>query len=495
MSARFGAAAAQTGAQVLVSLAGYATVVILGRELGPALFGAYSVVYSVLLAVETLGRLGIPQAINKLVAEEPDGSLRAGRAGITVGMLVFGTLFVAFFLLSPWLARWFNIDDGGHSFRVASLDIPFFGLFFIVNAILNGRQRFLAVAVVNGIYALIKALGIMALAAADRTSVDGALLINALGSAVALGIAAVMTGAGTWRPSFDGSRPLLRLAVPVTLRALGSQLLTSIGLWSLAFAGAAVAGDAKGLFAAALSLARLPNVVALGITGVVLSSMSRALAREGREAAVAGFRPMAKLMLAILVPSAAIMALEAGPLLELLLSPNYVGAAPELRVLAVGLGLGFTLAITLSAALVACSAADDAAVMSMAGGVLATAISLALAAPLGGQGAAWGTLAGCAVAAIGCGWRLWVRLGPWLTASDAVRIVVLTVGVSVLSVILPGQGLWLLGELAVIGLAYLALLPLTGLLRLSDLRRASGRGRGGPGGPGPAAAASGPDEP
>lgn len=495
MSTRFGAAAAQTGAQVLVSLAGYATVVILGRQLGPALFGAYSVVYSVLLAVETLGRLGIPQAINKLVAEEPDGSLRAGRAGITVGAVVFGTLFVAFFLLSPWLARWFNIDDGGHSFRVASLDIPFFGLFFIVNAILNGRQRFLAVAVVNGIYALIKAFGILALAALDRTSVDGALLINALGSAVALAVAAVMTGAATWRPSFDGARPLLRLAVPVTLRALGSQLLTSIGLWSLAFAGAAVAGDAKGLFAAALSLARLPNVVALGITGVVLSSMSRSLAREGAAAAVAGFRPMAKLMLAILVPSAAVMAIEAGPLLELVLSPNYVAAALELRLLGIGIGLGFTMAITLSAALVACSAADDAAVISMVGGVLATGISLALAARYGGLGAAWGTLAGCAVTAIGCGWRLWIRLGPWLAIGDATRILALTIAVGAMSAILPGRGLWLLVELAVVGVAYLALLPLTGLLRLRDLRQVSGRGRGGPAAPGPAAAANVPDEP
>ena len=99
------------------------------------------------------------------------------------------------------------------------------------------------------------------------------------------------------------------------------------------------------------------------------------------------------------------------------------------------------------------------------------------------------------MAAIGCGWRLRTRLGPWLSAGDALRILLLTVAVGALSAFLPGRSYWLLGELALIGVAYALMLALTGLVTLRDLRRATGRGPGVPGGPGSAAGGRVPDEP
>ena len=57
-------------AQIWIMLSGYIIAVALARSLGPALFGVYGVVYSVLLSVELIGRLGLPQAVSKLVAEK-----------------------------------------------------------------------------------------------------------------------------------------------------------------------------------------------------------------------------------------------------------------------------------------------------------------------------------------------------------------------------------------------------------------------------------------
>ena len=64
-------------AHACLTLSGYVTVVVLARGLGPEAYGVYAIVISVLLGVELVGRLGIPQAMSKLIAEsdEPDPRL------------------------------------------------------------------------------------------------------------------------------------------------------------------------------------------------------------------------------------------------------------------------------------------------------------------------------------------------------------------------------------------------------------------------------------
>ena len=88
----------QTGAQLMVAFTGYVTAVLVGRQLGPAAYGAYGMVYSVLLAFEIVGRLGLPQALTKLVAERQDGRLAVERTGLTCGGIVYLLLFGLFWL-------------------------------------------------------------------------------------------------------------------------------------------------------------------------------------------------------------------------------------------------------------------------------------------------------------------------------------------------------------------------------------------------------------
>ena len=72
---------ALTVAQILIMLSGYIIAIALARSLGPALFGVYGVVYSVLLSVELIGRLGLPQAVSKLVAEKGSSAQRVAVYG------------------------------------------------------------------------------------------------------------------------------------------------------------------------------------------------------------------------------------------------------------------------------------------------------------------------------------------------------------------------------------------------------------------------------
>ena len=83
-------------AQLWLTLCGYAMAVLLARGLAPARYGIYGVVYSVLLSVELIGRLGLPQAITKLAAEASDRDRRVETTAVTIASIASLALFLAF---------------------------------------------------------------------------------------------------------------------------------------------------------------------------------------------------------------------------------------------------------------------------------------------------------------------------------------------------------------------------------------------------------------
>jgi O-antigen/teichoic acid export membrane protein len=464
------AAALQTGSQLLVAFTGYVTAVVVARQLGPGSYGAYSMVYSVLLAFEIIGRLGLPQALTKLVAERVEGRLGVERTGLALGAALYLTLFALFWLAAPYLAEVLEVEGGSALFRIAALDIPFYGILFMALGVLNGRGRFAAAALATAVYALAKLVGILLLAWPGVT-IEGALLVNAAGSAVGLGTAVLLTGAAAWRPAFAETRRLVAFAVPVSMRGVALTLLSGIGLWSLGVAGAAVPDEARGLYAAAASVARLPTVLAVGVTGVLVGGMAAALGRDDRAAALELLSGTMRALLVLLVPAAVIVVIEAEGLMRLVFAERYAAGGRLLAILVVGQGLLGTLLIVLTSALVAASRAGLAAAAAGAGLLLAALAAAILVPPLGAMGAAIATTLGCALATAGAGMAAIRRIGRWLEPALLLRLVAATAPVAALATALTAPGGWLLLELTGLSLLQLALLLAAGAVRGADLRR------------------------
>ena len=76
-------------AQIWIMLSSYIIAMLLARSLGPALYGVYGIVYSVLLSVELIGRLGLPQTVSKLVAEAGSTARRVETTGTTLAIIVY----------------------------------------------------------------------------------------------------------------------------------------------------------------------------------------------------------------------------------------------------------------------------------------------------------------------------------------------------------------------------------------------------------------------
>lgn len=462
------AMALQTGAHLLVALAGYLTTVILAAGLGPALFGAYSLVYGTLLATEVIGRLGLPAALTRQVAATGADAPRVAGGGLLLSAITYLVLFVAFWLAAPALAAALNVADGTRLFRIAALDIPFYCLLFVGNAILNGRQRFAAAALVTAIYAAAKAIGILALAWYGL-SIAGALVVNAAASAIGLAVAAAAARREVGRPAGAAMRATVRLALTLSVRGVASQVLAVIGLWALGVGAALVPPDAAGQYAAALSIGRLPIILALGSGSVVVASVAAALARgapeEGRQMLVETIR----VALMLLLPAAAVTVVDGAGITTLLFGTAYAAAGPLLAVLFIGQGIGMTLLLLLSAALVGIGAMAALLRANLAA-LTVTVLLLPLIVPLGAMGAALATAAGCLTGVLLAGAAVRRSLGGWLLAGDLGRLMATSAAIALLGWYFRGEGLWLFAELAALGVVTILLLVALGLIRPAELR-------------------------
>ena len=455
-------------AQLWLTLCGYAMAILLARGLAPARYGIYGVVYSVLLSVELIGRLGLPQAITKLAAEASDRDRRVETTAVTIAGVASLVLFVAFWAVAPWLASLLRIEDGARLFRIAALDIPFYGLFFIAIALLNGRQQHLAAGVATGCYATVKLAGIAVLAALGATTVEGALVANVVGSAAGLAAATVAIGGRAFVPSLADWRVVLQLALPVSLRGAGVQLLANVGLWVLSALGSAADQAAKGLYVAALSIARIPTLTVYGTTGVLIASVSSALAAGDRATVSQLLQGSSRFLLIVLAPACALLCVNAREVMTLLFSAEYAGGAGVRVVLVVAQGFFFSIFMGLTGVLIAASKAGHAARVSLGATAAATLLCLVLVPDFGALGAALATLIATAGAAVAAGVQVWRATGPWLDVPVCARVLLATALVAVPSWLIQSEGVWLLSELVAAGLIYVLLLPVLRLVRPAD---------------------------
>lgn len=448
--------------QLALAGAGFLAALLLARELGPATYGVWGIVYAILAGVEQIGRLGIPQATSRLVAQADGRDPVLERRAATLVTVLYLALGVAMWLAAPWLARLFAIPDGTRLLRIAALDLVPFGLFGVTIAILNGRRDFVVEGLSNLVYAATRIVGLAAVAPFGLT-IEAALVVTILSSLAACLATLLRLGPGVLRPRFDGFRPILVVAAPVAVAWAVSGLLSNLDLWALNAFGGAVAAEVKGWYTAALNLARLPNLLAFVATSILVPTIARALALGDRAVALAALRRGMTLLLALLVPTVAIGAIEARGLLELLFTSAYADGAPLLPLLLSAHGAFYTLFVTLGSVLLAAGRERISALLAVATAALALLflpMGTLLAGALGTALGALATgLASCTLSA----WIVHRRIGPLIDPPAIVRILLATGVAAVFALAVPARGLWLLGELAVAGTLYLGLSLATGV--------------------------------
>ncbi|MEO1017105.1 MAG: oligosaccharide flippase family protein [Pseudomonadota bacterium] len=455
-------------AQMAIMGGSYIIAVVLARGLGPELYGVYGIVYSILLSVELVGRLGFPQATAKLIAEADTDEHVHEATGFSLAIIVYGLIFATFWFSSPYLAQLFNVTEGADLFRIASLDIPFYGVYFMMVHILAGHRRFLQQSIANIVYIAVKIVGILVLEYIGPT-VNGALLVNVVGSVLALLVTIPLVGLRPFRLTLRHSKPLLLLAGPAALIALGTQVLMGVDLWLLNALGSNISDTIKGYYVAAMNIARIPSIVAFVLTSVLVPTIARALKTGDRATTIQTLHGAVRFMAIGLLASSALMAANSNEIMTLLFSSEYANGANLLSVLVFAQGFFVPVYMVMSNVLFATGDAARSATLSMIVVVLAFLVCSILVILGGAYGASLGSLitTALATAAIFVVVKRTVGFVPnWLMVIKVTAAVAI---VTFISFLFEVDGILLIAEFAVIGLLYLATLFVFGLVTREDL--------------------------
>ena len=160
---------------------------------------------------------------------------------------------------------------------MALLDLPLMAAYFALQGALYGRAHFGTLALGLVVHSPLKLAGV-ALLAILGLSVTGAILAQVAASIGVLGFLFSVVPPPRTMPAPELARPMLMMALPLSLYAMALQIHVNLGLWLLSASDTASA--AIGFFVAALTVSRTLSIVQSVLSGVVFASMSRALARR-----------------------------------------------------------------------------------------------------------------------------------------------------------------------------------------------------------------------
>jgi stage V sporulation protein B len=404
----------------LFVLSSYATNVLLGRHLGPAQYGVFGLITSLMSALNVMQTTGVPQAMAKFVAEDEDNADDVLAGGLRLQMGLSVTLMALLVGLGPALSRLFHEHSLTGYLAIAAFILPGYGLFAVYAGYNNGLHRFTRTARINGSYAVAKVALVVVLVL--RYGLAGALVGLAVAAAVAFAV-------GRQRARPHGRFPrrqLLDLSAPLVAFSVLQLLQYSVDLFTVK--AVVHSSAASGYYVAAQNISVIPFLGLAAINQVVLPSVSRALSVQGSGGAGQAVGQAIRYELLLLLPATALIVGSAPEVVDAIFGHAYAPAGVVLRILATSYVFvtGFSL---LASILGGAGRAKD--VMALAAVALLTTLVLcvALVPEFGLKAAATSVGVGAAVATIGALLRV-RRLLPFaLPRASVVRIVVGVTGV------------------------------------------------------------------
>ena len=388
--------AIKLGAELLGRLLALATTLLVARVLGVSDFGLFAVLSGIAVLVAELSDLGLQGiAVQSLVSGAlPLSALVRAKARLTAGLLALAAVaafpqflsWSAALVPAAWRPSWeAALHHGPLLFPLVVYSATSNWTELVGIALrVRGRRGLEAAVIVT-----FRAVGLVLVAAAlwSGTGLRGlvwALAVSAL-PPLALGVVFLRVHAtGEPGPTMDiGVGRTLKASAPLAVNGVLAILSLRIELLTLAFCRGSLEA---GLFAAALKVIELMNVLPAAIAAGAMP----ALTREAASGADPVRRRTAATVALLAAPAAAGLVLVA-PGVVALLGEGYDAAATPLRILAPAL-LALFMNTVLLHALIAARRARRVPLLTAARVAAATALALVLIPRFGAAGAAAGFL-------------------------------------------------------------------------------------------------------
>jgi len=452
--------------QIVFVLSGYAVNIVLSRTLGVEQYGLFGVVMSVLVWVELSVIVGIPTALQKFIGENSEQAHTLRRVAFDLQWKYAALIFFLFFAATGMIAKILNEDRLAFYLRVASADIVLYALYRLFVNVHNGMRNFGRQAITSIVYALGK-MGSIFLLVWQGMAVVGALIGNALGSA--LGLLSAVAMKSNIQPAqyaFEKTR-MIRYAVPIIVFTLLINLFLSVDLW---FVQAYLDSTAAGYYVAASTIAKAPYFLFLALSFTLLPSLANARKSEDTQRAGTLILQSTRILLGCLALMATLVMSSSGSLIELLFTELYAPAEPILNILICG--LSFLTVFMVFATMLNVDDRPAIAVWICAGvGVANLGLNLWWVPRFGAIGAAWATTLSTFVGMLWSGAMVWQKFGIVVSLRTVGRVGIAAVVAYALGVRMPSALSMLVLKYALMTGVFGAVLYFSGEVRSEDISR------------------------
>ncbi len=416
-----GGAARVFAAEVLIFPTALITSAFLTRRLGPSGYGLYTIAIATVVWLEWTLSAFFARAAVKLVADAPDWR-PVGAVVLRLFALSGLAGGFALFVAAGPIAALFHEPTLARLLRVLAVDVPLFTISQAHQQILVGTGDYARRAFVSAARWTARMVFVIVLVAAGL-SVEGAIIGIVLATALEVIVARWFV-----RPGLRGGGEHVTLlwsyALPLFLAAVSMRAFDKLDLFTLKALGASAA--LAGQYGAAQNLTIGPGLVALSVSGLLLSTLTRTL-RTGSTADAARLGRNALRGALLLLPFAGIIAGSATPLALFVFGDAFAPTGPLLSILIFG-ALGLLVISISSALLIAIGRSTWVAAVALPLPLIALAAQLVVIPRFGANGAAAVTTAVAALgvlSAIVAVERAWGMLPP---PASVARAVLLTVG-------------------------------------------------------------------
>jgi O-antigen/teichoic acid export membrane protein len=448
-------------AELLFPITALATGAFLTRRLGPEGYGLLVLAAALVTWIEWSLNAFFSRPTIKLIGETDEWQPLADgivRLQFVAGLVIMGVLW----LVAAPFSRLLDEPELARYLRLFSLDIPIFCLAHSHRSVLVGRGHFASSANLSAVRWIARLVLILALVGAGF-SVSGA-IVGTIGASVL----EVIVARRYIRPSVVGIprvRPLWSIGLPLFISSLCLSLYSRVDLFALKALGGS-AEDA-GLYGAAQNLSLLPSVFTIGFLPMLLSTLSRLVARgEAQAAREIGTNVMRGVL--ALLPIAAIVSGAAREIMIVFFGRDFGPGAITLAPLIFG---SFVLIMipVVTAIYTAEGKPGRAVALTVPLLPLAIAGHLVFIPRFGAIGAATVT---AVVAVAGAAWAFWSAVGYWRIAPPVgtfVRSAAISIVVFIVAALWPTPGAFVLLKLPVLVVACLVFYALLGEFSSSEV--------------------------
>ena len=436
--------------------AGLITAAFLARRLGPGGYGVFTLTMAIVAWVEwTLASL-LARAAVKVISDADDwrpaaaAALRFYAASGVIG-------FLALWLAAGPLERLMHEPGLARHVRLIAFDVPLFMLSQAHQQVLVGTGQYERRAVV-GAWRWTARVALIVAFVLGGLSIDGALAGVVAASAIELIVARRFVQPWFTHASHVEAKAMWSYALPLFAAAASLRLFDKLDLFVLKALGGSA--TLAGVYGAAQNLTIIPNLVALSVTTLLLSTLSRAL-RTGDSDGARQLATNALRGVLVLFPFAGVAAGAATGLATIIYGTAFADTGPLLAVL-IFAALAVVMISVVSSILTAIGKPTWAMWATLPIAPLALAGHLVVIPRFGAVGATCVTLAVAALGALGtlvAVYRAW-RVAP--PPATALRVILATVTATIVGAWWRTTGAMVGVELVVMSVAVVALLVALG---------------------------------